>query len=107
MVVAGADIAEYPVNVVVYSEYEPAGDPSDAAATSSTFSPSSAETPTELTISDKAEELEIGKLTKVGVFNAIHRAHLLNFETSQTSRENPWVPRRRGDHVTTVMSAFK
>ncbi|XP_074498400.1 CD166 antigen homolog A-like isoform X1 [Sebastes fasciatus] len=42
MVVAGADIAEYPVNVVIYKA--PAG----------------------LEISDKAEELEIGKLTKLG-----------------------------------------
>lgn len=35
-----------------------------------TFLSSSAETPTEVLISDKAEELEIGKLTKVGVFIA-------------------------------------
>lgn len=42
MVVAGADIAEYPLNVVVYKA--PAG----------------------LEISDKAEELEIGKLNKLG-----------------------------------------
>lgn len=42
MVVAGADITEYPVNVVIYKK------------------------PTSLEISDKAEELEIGKLTKLG-----------------------------------------
>uniref|UniRef100_A0A4W6FIJ0 Activated leukocyte cell adhesion molecule b n=1 Tax=Lates calcarifer TaxID=8187 RepID=A0A4W6FIJ0_LATCA len=42
MVVAGADIREYPVNVVIYK------------------------TPTNLEISDKVEELEIGKLTKLG-----------------------------------------
>lgn len=42
MVVAGADITEYPVNVVIYK------------------------TPSDLEISDKAEELEIGKLTKLG-----------------------------------------
>ncbi|XP_044211004.1 CD166 antigen homolog A-like isoform X1 [Thunnus albacares] len=42
MVVGGADITEYPVNVVIYK------------------------TPTGLEISDKAEELEIGKLTKLG-----------------------------------------
>ncbi|XP_011606795.2 neurolin-b isoform X2 [Takifugu rubripes] len=41
MVVAGANIVEYPVNIVVYK------------------------TPTELKISDKAEELEIGKPTKL------------------------------------------
>uniref|UniRef100_H3DFG9 Activated leukocyte cell adhesion molecule b n=1 Tax=Tetraodon nigroviridis TaxID=99883 RepID=H3DFG9_TETNG len=41
MAVVGANIAEYPVNVVVYKK------------------------PTELKISDKAEELEIGKLTKL------------------------------------------
>uniref|UniRef100_A0A3B4T911 Activated leukocyte cell adhesion molecule b n=1 Tax=Seriola dumerili TaxID=41447 RepID=A0A3B4T911_SERDU len=42
MVVASADITEYPVNVVIYK------------------------TPEGLEISDKAEELEIGKLTKLG-----------------------------------------
>lgn len=42
MVVVGADIAEYPVNVVIYKM------------------------PGDLEISDKAEELEIGKLTKLG-----------------------------------------
>ncbi|GAA6225710.1 CD166 antigen homolog A-like [Lates japonicus] len=42
MVVAGADIPEYPVNVVIYK------------------------TPMNLEISDKVEELEIGKLTKLG-----------------------------------------
>ncbi|CAJ1065270.1 CD166 antigen homolog isoform X4 [Xyrichtys novacula] len=42
MVVAGADIAEYPINVVIYK------------------------TPARLEIDDKAEELEIGKLTKLG-----------------------------------------
>jgi len=42
MVVGGADITEYPVNVVIYK------------------------TPAGLEISDKAEELEIGKLTKLG-----------------------------------------
>lgn len=42
MVVASADIAEYPVNVVIYKM------------------------PGDLEISDKAEELEIGKLTKLG-----------------------------------------
>ncbi|KAM9358827.1 CD166 antigen homolog A-like [Symphorus nematophorus] len=42
MVVAGADIREFPVNLVIYK------------------------TPTDLQISDKAEELEIGKLTKLG-----------------------------------------
>ncbi|XP_019114866.1 CD166 antigen homolog isoform X2 [Larimichthys crocea] len=42
MVVAGADIPEYPVNVVIYK------------------------TPTDLTITDKAVELEIGKRTKLG-----------------------------------------
>lgn len=42
MVVAGADISEYPVHVVVYK------------------------TPANLKISDKAEELEIGKRTKLG-----------------------------------------
>lgn len=42
MVVTGADIPEYPVNVVIYK------------------------TPEGLEISDKAEELEIGKLTKLG-----------------------------------------
>ncbi|XP_037325570.1 CD166 antigen homolog isoform X2 [Pungitius pungitius] len=42
MVVAGADIAEYPVNVVIYK------------------------TAAGLEISDRAEELEIGKLTKLG-----------------------------------------
>lgn len=42
MVVASADITEYPVNVVIYKK------------------------PTNLEISDKAEELEIGKLTKLG-----------------------------------------
>ncbi|XP_042342541.1 CD166 antigen homolog isoform X2 [Plectropomus leopardus] len=42
MVVAGADITEYPVNVVIYK------------------------TPAGLDISDKAEELEIGKLNKLG-----------------------------------------
>ncbi|XP_068572389.1 CD166 antigen homolog A-like isoform X1 [Cebidichthys violaceus] len=42
MVVVGADIPEYPVNVVIYK------------------------TPAGLEISDKADELEIGKLTKLG-----------------------------------------
>ncbi|XP_070827025.1 CD166 antigen homolog A-like isoform X1 [Chaetodon trifascialis] len=42
MVVAAADITEYPVNVVIYKK------------------------PTNPEISDKAEELEIGKLTKLG-----------------------------------------
>lgn len=42
MVVAGADITEYPVNVVIYK------------------------TPAGLEISGKAEDLEIGKLTKLG-----------------------------------------
>lgn len=42
MVVAGADITEYPVNVVIYK------------------------TPAGLEISDKAEEIEIGKLNKLG-----------------------------------------
>ncbi|CAG08893.1 unnamed protein product [Tetraodon nigroviridis] len=55
MAVVGANIAEYPVNVVVYKK------------------------PTELKISDKAEELEIGKLTKVGVFNAKCCFYLRNF----------------------------
>lgn len=44
-----------------------------------TFVSSSAETPTELKISDKAEELEIGKLTKVGVFSAKCCSYLRNF----------------------------
>lgn len=44
-----------------------------------TFFSSSAETPTELKISDKAKELEIGKLTKVGVFNAKCCSYLRNF----------------------------
>ncbi|XP_051253619.1 CD166 antigen homolog isoform X3 [Dicentrarchus labrax] len=42
MVVAGADITEYPVNVVIYKA------------------------PSNLEISDKAEEIEIGKRTKLG-----------------------------------------
>ncbi|XP_078102093.1 CD166 antigen homolog A-like isoform X2 [Sander vitreus] len=42
MVVAGADITEFPVNVVIYK------------------------TPASLEISDNAQELEIGKLTKLG-----------------------------------------
>ncbi|KAK2847406.1 hypothetical protein Q5P01_010405 [Channa striata] len=42
MVVAGVDITEYPVNVVIYKM------------------------PADLEISDKVEELEIGKLTKLG-----------------------------------------
>ncbi|XP_028275875.1 CD166 antigen homolog isoform X2 [Parambassis ranga] len=48
MVVAGADISEYPVNVVIYKA--PAG----------------------LKISDQADELEIGKLTKLGTCIAHH-----------------------------------
>lgn len=38
-----------------------------------------AEVPAELKISDEAEELEIGKLTKVGFLNARHRSRLRCF----------------------------
>lgn len=38
-----------------------------------------AEVPAELKISDEAEELEIGKLTKVGFLNAKHRSRLRCF----------------------------
>lgn len=82
MVVAGANIVEYPVNIVVYSEYKlPCGKRIFYWNTAliTFFLSSFAETPTELKISDKAEELEIGKPTKVGVFNAKHCYYLLNF----------------------------
>lgn len=80
MVVAGGDIAEYPVNVVVYSEYNWCQAQGKWITTPPlfTFLSSSAEAPTELRI-EKAEELEIGKLTKVGVFNAKCCSYLRNF----------------------------
>lgn len=79
MVVVGADIAEYPVNVLVYSEYKLARSTRIVKLLLLIFLSSSAETPTELRISDKAEELEIGKLTKVGIFNAKRFSYLHNF----------------------------
>lgn len=54
-----------------------------------TFLSSSAETPTELKISDKAEELEIGKLTKVGVFNAKCCSYLRNFRHFKHQGKTP------------------
>lgn len=72
MVVAGADITEYPVNVVIYSEYSSVKAPdmsnmlhTEHLKTPVCFFPFTAEMPTGLEISDKAAELEIGKLTKV------------------------------------------
>lgn len=71
MVVAGADIPEYPVNVVIYSEYELEYHFSASLSARIQYVNTFffflyiAETPTDLTITDKAVELEIGKRTKV------------------------------------------
>lgn len=65
--------------------------------------------PADLRISDKAEELEIGKLTKVG-FLMLNIASTYIILGSKTSREIPhWSEGilRHIDPVTTVMSSFK
>lgn len=45
--------------------------------------------PTDLQISDKAEDLEIGKLTKVGFFIMLKIASTYIILDSKTSRGNP------------------
>lgn len=52
-----------------------------------------AEVPTELKISDEAEELEIGKLTKVGFLNAKHWSCLQCFRKEQI-KGNPSLEQR-------------
>lgn len=78
MVVTGGDVFEYPVNVLIHSESELAEKlskcPHSSAVTDTSntqpfhshcFFPSTTELPAKLEISGEAEELEIGRLTKV------------------------------------------
>lgn len=78
MVVTVEDVLEYPVNVLIHSKAELtyknapiSNDTTDTSLTSTSVSLTT-ESPVSLEISEKAEALEIGRLTKVEFFNDKH-----------------------------------